>query len=211
MTDTVDGAGTDRGRALTGDALAAILLAFAPLAGRGHNLSTAQVVRVAREVFARAPCRLLVFGAGDDTRLWALLNAGGRTVVLEDQPDWLEAGRQAVEGLAGAACLPVQYASQLGVPMPCPAPPEGLPDGLLAEPWDVILVDGPFAYKAGPGREQSIHAAALARAAHPSATVFVHDYDRAWERRCCDVSLGPPAEVLTEGPRALAVWRGGGE
>jgi len=78
------------------------------------------------------------------------------------------------------------YRSRQGVWSKVPQPPP-----LIDRPWDYVLVDGPRGYnRSCPGRQFSITwARQLAR-----RLVFVHDYERPWERAVCDKVLGSPID-----------------
>lgn len=158
-----------------------------------------QYFRVARELMARTPCWMLIFGAGADSRLWALLNRGGRTVVVERHERWAAMAEE-----AGCEVIRVNYATRLRDGwVTDPALPSGLEEDLLGEGWDVVLVDGPEGHREDdPGRQQSIRAASLAM--RPGSTVFVHDYHRPMERAASARYLGTLSECLGEKP-ALAV------
>jgi IRX15/GXM family protein len=175
--------------------------AFGCAATTRSQMTAAQYFRIAVEVLSRAPCRLLVVGAGKDTELYTRANAGGRTLVLERHSSWLET----TAGL-GAEVLPVSYQTRVDGPAlePCTVP-GGVPPSVLDQPWDVILVDGPEGWRRDlPGRQQSIFLAAqLARA---NTTVLLHDYERSLEREFAGRYLKDPDEVHGEEP-ALAVFR----
>jgi len=127
-------------------------------------------------VLARAPARVLVFGLGADSELWLWANRGGRTVFLEDRAEWVKA-------VAGAECYIVSY------------PGFELPQTLSGIAWDVIFVDGPMGWRPEhPGRRESIRAAS--KLAGAGSWIFIHDYDRANERACCDEYLGTPAYTV---------------
>jgi hypothetical protein len=175
--------------------------AFGRAATTRSQMTAAQYFRIAVELLSRAPCRLLVVGAGRDTELYTRANAGGRTLVLERHPNWLES----VAGL-GAEALHVNYQTQVAGPAlePCTIP-EGVPPGVLEQPWDVILVDGPEGWRGDlPGRQQSIFLAS--QLAGAKTTVFLHDYERTLEREFAGRYLRTPDEVHGEEP-ALAVFR----
>jgi hypothetical protein len=164
----------------------------------GLQMSPPQYAMLAAELCARSPCAALVFGCGEDSPLWALLNEGGRNVFVEDVPRWADAARG-----GGLEVVDVRYESRLNEWMSGGArPPAGMGDELMSVHWDVVLVDAPLGVGTDAhGREQSIFAASLLRERHGSA-VYVHDYNRSWERACCDRYLGPPGRVLDN----LGIW-----
>lgn len=164
-----------------------------------RDMTAAQYARIAVDLYARAPSRFLVFGCGEDSVLWTTLNREGRTLFLEDQGEWAEKSRQ-----AGLEVRDVAYVSRLGVWMNSARAPDGMDEALIETPWDLVLVDGPVGHGQGPGREQSIYAAALLRRGRPTR-VYVHDLERPWERACADKHLGEPSGRLDN----LAWWEGG--
>lgn len=105
----------------------------------------------------KAP-NVLVFGLGHDTPLWRELNPRGRTVFLEDQPQWLKRFAAAYYDT-----VPVVYDEG------DPAELLPLPKAITSTQWDVILVDGP----ANSGRRQAIFTASQLTARH----VYIHDAD----------------------------------
>ena len=156
--------------------------------------------RIVLELLRRAPCRLLVVGAGNDTELYVNANAGGKSVVLEDHSDWIERIKH-----LNCTVLPVSYCTKLedGPLEPCPLP-DWLPSELLNDSWDVILVDAPHGFYAGaPGRQQSIFLAS--QLARPGTTVFLHDWDRPAEQSFAARYLKQPDERYGE-KSALAVF-----
>ncbi len=145
---------------------------------------------------------MLVFGAGFDAPFWEKVTR--HLTILEDDPEWVHHGE--------VETIQVSYRGCIGFPL-------DHPDTILKQiehlnrDWNAILVDGPRGYAAGhPGREESIYAAAEFRA-RSGAAVLVHDYERDWERSCCDRFLGEPDEYLRSeikgDPRVLAIWREG--
>jgi glucuronoxylan 4-O-methyltransferase len=145
---------------------------------------------IAREVLRRAPCRMLVFGAGNDSVFWAALNVGGETVILEDTAEWV----RRVAAIAPTLTLrSVSYTSRraewrrmLGTYADRAM---ALPGDVRARAWDVILVDGPRGSDdQSPGRMQSITAASALIA--EGGSVLVHDCNRPVERAYCDYYLG---------------------
>jgi len=127
-------------------------------------------------LLSRAPANALIFGLGADSELWSWANRGGRTVFLEDRVEWVKA-------VAGAECHHVTY------------PGLELPTTLRDVVWDVIFVDGPMGWRPEhPGRRESIRAAS--KLAGAGSWIFIHDYDRANERACCDEYLGTPAYTV---------------
>lgn len=145
-------------------------------------------------VVHRAPCNLLVFGVGRDSSLWLDANASGRTVFLEDVPQWAAFARDAVPGIE---VHDVRYGT-LRVFWPILKHFEerllmdGLPVDVDEVDWDVILVDAPRGTRwYRPGRMMSIYTASvLGRRTTAASDVFVHDCHRRVEREASDRFFG---------------------
>jgi glucuronoxylan 4-O-methyltransferase len=145
---------------------------------------------IAREVLRRAPCRMLVFGAGNDSVFWSALNVGGETVILEDNAEWVR------RVAATAPTLDLRFVSYTSRRAEWRRMLGTYADRAMALPgdvrtcaWDVILVDGPRGSDdQSPGRMQSITAAAALIA--EGGSILVHDCNRPVERAYCDYYLG---------------------
>lgn len=162
----------------------------------GLHMSRSEYALVAEALYARAPSAALIFGCGDDSPMWGELNHGGRTLFVEDSPQWAAAARN-----VSLDVILVHYACRLNEWMAEVHVPSGLDEDILCIPWDVVLVDAPLGVGNSPGREQSIYTASVLQERHGSA-VLVHDYQRGWERACCDRYFGSPRTVLER----LAYW-----
>jgi hypothetical protein len=141
-----------------------------------------------------ASCSLLVFGLGYDSAFWTSC-VRGRITFVEDNPVYVQAAPTTTH------VVPYSYSSRVGRWCAVPPPPWEI-DTL----WDYVLIDGPTGFKAScPGRQIPITwARDLAR-----KQIFVHDYERPWERALCDQLLGRPTQVIRPpGPRGghLAVF-----
>ena len=155
-------------------------------------------------IVERAPCDLLVFGVGKDSRLWLRANEGGRTEFVEHEPDWIARTR---EELPGIRIHQVTYGTRrtrwrrlLG--MRDRLFLEDLPNSVLSADWDIIFVDSPQgASRRRPGRMKSIYTASVLAKRSTDVDVFVHDCDRKVERRYSDEFLGP--ERLVRQTRTL--------
>lgn len=136
---------------------------------------------------------ILVFGAGHDSAFWASL--AHEILIVENQIEWIK--------FPSVPYLIVQYKTQRGKPSDCPVSIE-----LPHYNWGAVIVDGPAGWNdKTPGREQSIFTAACIRRFH-RGIVFVHDYERQWEKYHCDRFLGTPNEITgDEQGRLLAMWR----
>jgi hypothetical protein len=152
-------------------------------------------------VVARAPCDLLVFGVGRDSALWLELNAGGRTVFLEDVGTWAEYARREVPEIT---VHDVRYGTlrvfwHVLKRFPRRLMMRDLPREVAQSAWDVILVDAPRGTRwYRPGRMKSIYTASVL--ADPSGgDVFVHDCHRRVEREASDRFLEPDRLVAQAG------------
>ena len=146
-----------------------------------YQLSIKEYELVAKTLYEKGYCNMLVFGVGRDSFLWMELNPGGKTVFLEDQEFWLQ---HVVEQLPKIQAYQVNYHTKrfqwrhfLNNPR---ALLMTLPEKILNTRWDIILVDGPTGCdNTTPGRMQSIYMAALlAHQKNSHADVFIHDCDR---------------------------------
>ncbi|MQL84797.1 hypothetical protein Taro_017315 [Colocasia esculenta] len=155
----------------------------------------------------RAPCNLLFFGLRPQLLALSALNAGGRTVFLDDGVRNLRAAAQppksqsvqvykvryndtagrAYDMLRRArsdpACALEAAAGDLRSSA-CPLALSWLPDEVHQRCWHVIVVDGPSGDRAeAPGRMATIYSAGvMARAGERAAEVLVHDVDRTVEK-----------------------------
>lgn len=160
------------------------------------SMTPCQYARIASTIRER---NLLVFGSGMDATFWEAV--AGRLAIVEDDPVWADFG--------GIETISVNYRGSVGRSLDNPgAVLEQIAHVGLG--WNGVLVDAPKGYAPEhPGREESIYAAAMVRARSGSA-VFVHDYEREWERLCCDKFLGDPDEILVSeisgDRRVLAIW-----
>ena len=156
----------------------------------------------------RSPCHLLVFGVGRDSALWLSTNLGGRTLFLEDVPEWADFARREVPdivvrdvdyGLTKRFMWPLLRKIDGSLYM------RGLPDDVLSTRWDVILVDAPRGTRwYRPGRMKSIYTASVL-GRQSRADVFVHDCHRTVEREASDQFLRP--ERLVEQAGSMRHYR----
>jgi glucuronoxylan 4-O-methyltransferase len=164
------------------------VVAWCKLVDRPIQLWVREILFVLAAIRARAACKLLVFGAGNDSAMWQRLNRAGRTAFVEDDPTWirrLAARDRALEIHA------VRYPTRMSRWRQLLDAPDqlelALPVAVTAESWDVILVDGPCGNPTPdvdpPGRMCSIVAAR--RLVAPHGDVFVHDCERDVEREYC--------------------------
>ncbi len=142
------------------------------------HLSEDLLQLIAVTIKRKAPCRLLIFGLGNDSLFWNRLNRGGVTVFLEDNPAWYN---KVTSRSIGLTAFLVNYHTKRGdwrVLLDSPALLEmTLPDQVEDEKWDIILVDAPQGTSdQTPGRMKSIYLAS--RLVKNLGDVFVHDCHR---------------------------------
>jgi len=158
-------------------------------------MSKHQYRYIGREIHSNHPCSLLVFGAGYDSEFWVHCSAGN-VAFVEDNDEF--------ESFCSQGLVVNKYRSRVNKWVNVPAPPRE-----INRMWDFVIVDGPNGFhRRCPGRQISISwAAQLAKKA-----IFVHDYERVWERQVCDKYLGSPYEVIDGSRRRhgkLAVFLNG--
>lgn len=169
------------------------------------QLSATELAAVCDSIRSRPRCRFLVFGLGNDSHFWSVINRGGQTIFLEDSPDWL---RSVTARNPELQAREVRYTTRLGEWKELLDQPERLamelPPDVREEDWDVVLVDAPAGWnESTPGRMQSVFMSR--RLAAPGGDVFVHDCDREVERACCDRLL--PAEGFVKQVGKLRHYR----
>jgi glucuronoxylan 4-O-methyltransferase len=132
-------------------------------------------------IYEKAPCNVLVFGLGDDSPIWGATNAGGHTLFIEDNAEWIERMLQRDPSLNvyhhSYTTTRRSWEELLSKPGELSM---DLPSSIRGCDWDVILVDAPAGYERDlPGRMQSIYTASAI--ATSGTDVFVHDIDRTVE------------------------------
>lgn len=125
-------------------------------------------------------CSLLVFGLGSDSDLWANATQG-KVLFVEDSPEYLQQSSSKISAIR------IPYESKVGDWCKEPELPRA-----LNRKWDYAFVDGPVGADGCPGRQFPIAWASQC----VTKKVFVHDYERFWERSVCDRLLGQPEYVL---------------
>ncbi|XP_047317895.1 probable methyltransferase At1g27930 [Impatiens glandulifera] len=154
----------------------------------------------------RSPCNFLVFGLGHDSLMWSAFNAGGNTVFLEEDPQWVKTVLQKAPDLRAHTvryrtklsqadelyswyktepeCSPEK--SELRGNNKCKLALTGLPDEIYDTEWDLIMIDAPRGYFAeAPGRMGAIYSAAVMarnRKGPGITDVFLHDVERKVEK-----------------------------
>lgn len=157
----------------------------------GIQISARQLLYIMGIVCQKAPCRLVVFGLGNDTVFWSLLNEGGDTVFLEDNEFWI---RRITQRMPGITAYLVEYNTRRTDRKKLLESPDllqmSLPDEIQTKKWDVVVVDGPAGYDDNTsGRMKSIYTAS--KLVKDGDDVFVHDCNREIEDVYCNTFLKP--------------------
>ena len=155
---------------------------------RSNNiqLSVEQLKYISMAVKEKAPCKLLIFGLGNDSVFWFKLNRGGVTIFLEDNKDWLQRITKRSKYLTAFL---VNYNTQVNDWKMLLESPSLLdmdvPNNVEKEEWNFILVDAPHGFNdQSPGRMKSIYLSS--RLIKNSGDIFVHDCDREVEDNYCN-------------------------
>ncbi|KAL3636466.1 hypothetical protein CASFOL_021013 [Castilleja foliolosa] len=159
------------------------------------------------------PCNFLVFGLGHDSMMWDALNPGGKTLFLEETPDWITTTLKSAPALHADAvayrtklseaddflkhyrnepsCRPNN--SDLRGNSKCRLALNMLTEKVYNTEWDLIMIDAPRGYfPEAPGRMAAIYSAAIMarNRKKPGVThVFLHDVDRQVESTYAETFL----------------------
>jgi hypothetical protein len=146
------------------------------------SMSANQYKFIADQLLSSKGCNFLVFGGGNDTELWLHCCDGNMTLV-ESDPEWMPA--------VPCKTFRPRYRGRIGTWVEVLKMPAE-----IQQAWDFCLVDGPTGYAPQCiGRQEPI-----AWAARVAKTIFVHDYNRPWERELCDHYLGKPEKLIPFAP-----------
>lgn len=153
------------------------------------QLAVEQLKAIAITVKDKAPCKLLVFGLGNDSMFWLRLNRGGVTIFLENNDDWFH---QITKRSKKLMAFLVRYNTQVSdweMLLEFPSLLDmTLPNEVIKEDWDVIVVDAPEGWNdQTPGRMKSIYLSS--RLVKESGDIFVHDCNRKVEDVYCNKFL----------------------
>lgn len=160
--------------------------------GLGIQLQSLEIFEIAKSVKSSGqPINFLVFGIGNDSHFWNELNAGGRTIFLEDNIEWFDKIKGKFPELEAYL---VDYKTNREVWRDLIDKPEllrlDIPAFMHEIPWDVILVDAPREQaESAPGRMKSIYMAS--KLVKKDGDVFVHDAEREIESEYCKKYLKP--------------------
>jgi glucuronoxylan 4-O-methyltransferase len=157
----------------------------------GIQLTAKQIAAILTHIRQKKDCKLLVFGLGNDSLLWAMANRHGKTVFIEDNKRWFNKIKSRHPALSAFL---VSYQTKRREWKNFIDRPDmlqlDLGPEIMGTKWDVIIVDAPAGfYKAAPGRMKSIYMAS--QLANNGGDIFVHDCHREVERIYCDTFLLP--------------------
>jgi len=154
------------------------------------QLSISEISLIAATLQKRGPCHTLIFGLGNDSLFWHLLNQDGHTVFLENNLIWYEKVISKHPQVQAHVVQYNTYRSQWQTLLANPATLNlALPVEVTAKRWDVILVDAPNGWRDNqPGRMKSIYMAS--KLIRPGGDVFVHDCNRKVEQVYASTFLG---------------------
>lgn len=144
----------------------------------GIQLSGDELLEIIKAIQSKEKPRFLVFGLGNDSLFWHLLNKKGETLFLEDNEFWL---RQVSSRIDGMKAEHIEYGTRRKDWHKLLDNPDllemDLPDKVISKKWDVVLVDAPAGYgDETPGRMKSIYMAS--KLIEKDGDVFVHDCNR---------------------------------
>jgi glucuronoxylan 4-O-methyltransferase len=153
------------------------------------QLSAEQLKVIVITVKAKAPCKLLIFGLGNDSVFWLKLNRGGVTIFLENNNDWFQKITKRSKDLI---VFLVNYNTQRNdwkLLLESPSLLDmTLPNNVAKEEWDVIFVDAPEGWNdQTSGRMKSIYLSS--KLVKNSGDIFVHDCNREVEDIYCNKFL----------------------
>ena len=171
----------------------------------GIQLKAVELIRIVHAIKKFNPCRLLVFGLGNDSPFWSQANPNGRNAFLEDYQPWFD---KITRKFPALEAYPVSYPCNITEWEDVIDKPDrlamDLPGEITGNKWDVILVDGPRGHKYSqehPGRMSSIYMASqlVARDGY----VFVHDAERTVEDAYSTKYLGKDQVIANIRGRSL--------
>jgi len=129
---------------------------------------------------------MLVFGLGNDSTFWRLMNKRGRTVFIEDNPWWKA---EALKYDKYLEIILTTYNTSISQWKELIAQPQllelELPLEISEHKWNIILVDAPTGYDSqSTGRMKSIYMSSVLISS--PGHIFVHDCNREVEQEYCD-------------------------
>lgn len=158
-----------------------------------RQLSFNEYNYIAKTVIAKNGCNMLVFGVGQDSKLWMLANRKGETYFLENSISWLAQIKTETPEINAQIIkyITVRKDWKELIDSPHNNLMLALPDKISSKQWDVIFIDGPKGSNdLAPGRMQSIYTTSVLSEKSKNIDVFVHDCDREVEKAYCDHFFG---------------------
>ena len=134
--------------------------------GVEHNnglMTEVQYLKIGELLELNSPCNFLVFGLGNDSLIWNEINKDGKIIFLEDDMEWCDKFKD-----SGLNIHNIKYTTKIedweSIKFNTDLLKLDLPQEVMDETWDVILVDAPLGHQPpkpykGPGRMQSIYMA----------------------------------------------------
>lgn len=177
------------------------------------QMSREQYIEIARELLKMRPCKMLVWGAGNDIWLWAAANILGQISVLESNRQWLDtfAGKAGETVHLMSVSFKQKVARSAGLlkhPMKADLLVD-VPSNVSETAWDIILVDGPAGNSLdSPGRMESLYTsrvliANVVQRWQKNVTLYIHDASRDVEKNWANALFGS-AYTETYGKREIA-------
>jgi len=163
-----------------------------------------QLKVISTTVKEKAPCKLLIFGLGNDSVFWSKLNRGGITIFFEDNKNWFQKITKRSKNLTAFLVNYNTKRSDWKMLLESPSLLDmTLPDTVEKEEWDVILVDAPEGLSdQNSGRMKSIFLSS--RLVRNLGDIFVHDCDREVEDIYCNNFLKKEnLKIEIKGPTGL--------
>lgn len=149
---------------------------------------------IANIVKDKTPCNILVFGLGNDSYLWELINKSGKNVFVENVDEW-------INKFSDLEIIKVNYKTNV-TELPSQMTIEklllNLPNSIFSTKWDIIIVDGPVGHNPpclncklcskenpAPGRMSSIFTSS--KLCSTDTIVIIDDINREIEKEMLEI------------------------
>jgi uncharacterized protein (TIGR01627 family) len=141
-------------------------------------------------------CNLLIFGLGRDSELWLDVNKNGKTIFLEDNPDWINIIKNQMYNLG--IDIDIRHITYDDVGYDADKLLDEYKSGknnltlnlfedIRETKWDIIIVDAPAGYgKDMPCRMKSIYESYNLSNKTSNVDIIVHDAERIIEKLYTD-------------------------
>ena len=150
---------------------------------------------------------LLVFGLGRDSAAWTIVNAQGKTTFIENDPTWTAIVTEQHPDLdVHVVTYETQIEEALSYTDVAQIPLVDLPESVMAQSWDIVVVDGPMGWTTGncPGRASSITQGRSLVAT--GGVALIDDSQRVVERFISDLVFERPADLVLSPQRPVGVF-----